>query len=58
MASASSVRNAVCTSSSGREVEAATAAVASRSPDEFATLIAAEGQRWGALAQRAGAVAE
>ena len=37
---------------------AATAAVASRSPDEFATLIAAEGQRWGALAQRAGAVAE
>jgi hypothetical protein len=38
---------------------AATAAVASRSPDEFATLIAAaEGQRWGALALRAGAVAE
>jgi tripartite-type tricarboxylate transporter receptor subunit TctC len=32
--------------------------VASRSPEEFAALIEREGQRWGALAQRAGAVAE
>ncbi|MDN3567649.1 tripartite tricarboxylate transporter substrate binding protein [Paeniroseomonas aquatica] len=37
---------------------AATAAVASPSPEDFATLIAGEGRRWGALAQRAGAVAE
>ena len=36
----------------------ATAAVASPSPEDFATLIAGEGRRWGALAQRAGAVAE
>jgi tripartite-type tricarboxylate transporter receptor subunit TctC len=37
---------------------AATEAVASRAPDEFAAFIAAEGRRWGALARRAGAVAE
>jgi tripartite-type tricarboxylate transporter receptor subunit TctC len=37
---------------------AATEVVVSRAPDEFAAFIAAEGRRWGALAQRAGAVAE
>ena len=37
---------------------AATEAVASRQPGDFAALIAAEGRRWGAVARRAGAVAE
>jgi tripartite-type tricarboxylate transporter receptor subunit TctC len=37
---------------------AATEAVASAAPEAFAAFIASEGQRWGALARRAGATAE